>query len=257
LAATSKGKTYRALYNWEAGVDLDDSLALYARGRQAWNAWGETMLHRRRALLAAGGWGWALDSRCDPYPTNKATGQWWHDAAAQFSYREFAEPVDFTGFVFPGAALFVGAKFRRRVDCRGARFYDGACFNFARLDASAIFDAAEFCSHGSFDHAQLLADVSFAHCRFVAGEFEPSEGGRCDCSGTKFARPVSFTEVRCGYANFSDCEFSQAVSFAGAAFSELFFISGATFGGEVRVRGAQFPYEIDWSDATLTVPPTC
>jgi hypothetical protein len=188
-------------------MDLDASLALYAQGREAWNAWAAPMIERRRALVAAGEWAWARDSRADPYPTNEATGSWWNDAAAQFSYHEFTDPPDFGGFVFPGAGLFVTAKFQRGACFREARFRDGACFNFARFGATAEFDAAEFCSSGEFSQTEFLGEVRFDGCRFVRGEFEPTAQGRLDCPDAKFAMPASFTDVRCGAAIFSNAEF--------------------------------------------------
>ncbi|WP_158813878.1 pentapeptide repeat-containing protein [Methylocapsa sp. S129] len=235
-------------------MDVDASLALHARGKEAWNAWAGSMIDRRRALVAAGQWAWARDSRADEYPTNEATGHWMRAAAAQFSYHEFCDAPDFSGFVFPGAGLFIAAKFPQGARFRAARFRDGACFNFARFGAAVAFDDSEFCSAGSFSRTDFLGAVRFDNCRFVRAEFEPSSDGRIDCSEAKFARPASFAGMRCRAAVFSDAEFAQAVSFEAASFSEMFFLYKTIFRGPVLSRGAQFPYEVDWSQATLAGP---
>jgi uncharacterized protein YjbI with pentapeptide repeats len=236
-------------------MDLAASLALFARGRDQWNIWAAAMVERGRAIVAAGGWGWALDSRSDPYPTNQATKDYRHDAAALFSYHEFVDPPDFSGFVFPGYAAFIGAQFPQGARFRATRFGDGAGFNYARFGATTEFDGVEFCSQGEFCDTEFLGEVSFDQSRFVRGEFEPSSDGRADFSNAKFAKPASFVDMCCGKAVFCETEFEQAVNFAGASFAEMYFIVGAVFRGAVLVRGAQFPYPVDWSDATLAGPP--
>jgi hypothetical protein len=240
----------------ESAMDLRSSLALYARGREAWNAWAETMIEQRRALVATGEWAWALDSRADAYPTNEATRRWWNDAVAQFSYHEFVEPVDFRGFLFPGAGAFVSAKLPQDACFCEVRFCDGACFNFAEFGGAADFTDAEFVSHGHFMNAKFRSELRFDRCRFVAGKFEPTLDGSIDFANATFAMPVSFREVWCGHTNFADAEFAQTVSFAGAAFWSVFFIARAKFGGEVLLQDAWFLADVDWSDATLAIPPT-
>jgi uncharacterized protein YjbI with pentapeptide repeats len=236
-------------------MDLEASLALFARGRGQWNAWAEAMIERGRAVVAAGEWRWAFDSRSDPYPTNQPTGNYMRDAAAIFSYHEFADPPDFSGFVFPGYAAFIASKFPCGASFRGTRFGDGAGFNYARFGATAAFDGAAFCSSGSFCCTEFFGEASFRDTRFVRGEFEPSSDGRADFSDAKFAMPVSFADMRCSHAVFSDTAFEQAVDLAGASFAEMFFIYGAKFQGPLLVRGTQFPHPIDWSEATLAAPP--
>jgi hypothetical protein len=66
---------------------------------------------------------------------------------------------------------------------------------------------------------------------------------------------VQFAGMRCGAAVFADTEFADTVDFTGASFAEMFFIDGAAFRGAVVVRGTQFPHPVDWSEATLAVPP--
>jgi hypothetical protein len=125
-------------------------------------------------------WAWAYDSRADVYPTNEATQKWWSEAAAQFSYHEFVEPVDFSGFVFPSSGLFIMAKFPLGARFSGAQFLDGACFNYAQFGAAAEFDSAEFRSEAGFSHAEFLAEARFDGCRFSPAEGQPAGDGSLD-----------------------------------------------------------------------------
>jgi hypothetical protein len=238
-------------------MDLAASLALFAKGRDEWNAWAAAAIERGRAIVAAGEWGWAFDSRSDPYPTNQTTANYWHDAAAVFSYHTFAEPPDFSGFVFPGYAGFITSKFPRGATFRQTRFGDGVGFNFARFDGAVTFDDAEFRSRGAFYRAEFFGEVSLRDTRFVRGEFEPSMQGQADFSEAKFRMPVSFAGMRCnGNGLFGNTDFAQAVDFAGACFGNMFFIFSAAFHSSILVRGARFPHPVDWSKAKLAVPPT-
>jgi hypothetical protein len=232
-------------------MDLAESLALYAEGKEAWNAWAAPMIARRRALVAAGQWAWARDSRSDEYATNAATQNWQQDAAAQFNYHSFDHAPDFGGFVVPGACVFVATKFPAGACFRAAHFLGGACFNYARFGAAAIFEDAEFSSRALFAPSFFDGQARFDNCRFVRGEFEPTDDGRIDCSEAEFAEAASFAAISCDSAVFSDTQFASGVSFEGASFSGMFFISGAVFRGPVLTRGAQFPMAVDWSDATL------
>ena len=109
-------------------MNKDESLALYAQGREAWNAWAAERRAEREALKAAGNWVEPDSGR----NLNDATRDW-HAAAADFSEHTFEAPVDFASFDFPGEARFVGATFR------GYTTFDWATFS-----SSAWFDGATF-----------------------------------------------------------------------------------------------------------------
>jgi uncharacterized protein YjbI with pentapeptide repeats len=237
-------------------MNLDESLALHARGREEWNRWAVATRERRDALVAAEQWAWAYDSRADVYPTNEATQKWWSEAAAQFSYHEFVEPVDFSGFVFPSSGLFIMAKFPLGARFSGAQFLDGACFNYAQFGAAAEFDSAEFRSEAGFSHAEFLAEARFDGCRFSPAEGQPAGDGSRDLSSAKFARACSFVDVRCtGRVVVSETEFSGSANFDGASVERMFFLWATQFRGEASFSGACFPADTNWSDATFAVPP--
>ncbi len=88
-------------------MNQEQSLALFANGRDAWNAWAEQMLDARAALEADGTWVEDPTER----EWNEATRAWHTAAAADFTKYTFQEPADFSGFVFPGRAGFGGASF--------------------------------------------------------------------------------------------------------------------------------------------------
>jgi hypothetical protein len=243
------------MWQWGLAMELGASLALYARGREAWNAWARAMIARRRALVASGAWAWALDSRSDPYPTNQSTADWQNDASAGFSYHEFAEPPNFDGFVFPGFASFVAVKLPRGGSFRSALFCSAAAFNYGNFRAAAAFDDAEFWSEGSFSETKFAGEASFKRCRFVAGDFTPTLRGQLDLSGAAFSTTANFARTRCRRAILAETHFGGPVSFEGASISEMFFLYGTTFRGPVRLHAARLG-TVDWSRATFAVPPS-
>jgi hypothetical protein len=237
-------------------MNLEESVALYANGREAWNCWAAATVERRHALVTAGQWAWAYDSRADVYPTNDVTQKWWAEAAAQFSYHEFVEPVDFSGFVFPSSGLFIMAKFPLGARFSRAQFLEGACFNYAQFGAAAEFDSAEFRSEAGFSHAEFLAEARFDGCRFSPADGQPAGDGSLDLSSAKFAKACSFVDIRCtGRVVVSETEFSGSANFDGASVESMFFLWATQFRGEASFSGASFPADTDWSDATFAVPP--
>lgn len=237
-------------------MDLEQSLALYARGREEWNRWAAAMIERRDALVATGQWAWAYDSRADVYPTNAATGMWWQEAAAQFSYNEFVAPVDFRGFVFPSHALFVMAKFQREARFSAAQFLEDACFNYATFSVAAAFDGAEFRSEAGFRDTEFLAEVRFDGCRFRPADGEPAGDGSLDLSSAKFAKASSFVDIRCtGRIVLDETEFSGPVRFDGASVGRMFFLWRTQFRSDVSFTGARFPAGTDWSNARFAATP--
>jgi uncharacterized protein YjbI with pentapeptide repeats len=237
-------------------MNLKESLTLYSRGREEWNRWAAATRERRHALVAAGQWAWAYDSRGDVYPTSEATGRWWEEAAAQFSYHEFAAPVDFSGFVFPSHGSFIMAKFPLEARFSTAQFLEGACFNYAQFGAAAEFNNVEFRSEVGFSYAEFLAEARFDGCRFSPAEGDPAGDGSLDLSSAKFAKPCSFVDIRCtGRVVLSETEFSGSANFDGASVDSMFFFWGTQFLGEASFSGARLPAATDWSDANFAVPP--
>jgi len=237
-------------------MNLEESLALHASGPKEWNRWAAATIDRRDALVAAGQWAWAYDSRADVYPANEATGKWWQEATAQFSYHEFVEPVDFSGFMFPSHGLFVMAKFPQGARFSMAQFLEGASFNYAQFGDAAEFENAEFRSEAGFRSATFLSGARFDGCRFGPAEREPAGDGSLDLSSARFFKPCSFVDIRCtGRVVLTETEFSGSANFDGASVERMFFLWDTRFRGEISFSGARLPADTDWSAATFAVPP--
>jgi hypothetical protein len=177
-------------------VKLEESLALYARGREAWNAWAIPLRAQRRQLLADDLWLETLDSRCDVYPANPETTNWLNETYAIFSYHTFEEPVDFRGFIFPGYAGFVSTKFKAPAQFGGAVFDRGVCFNYGEFSAHVDFTATQFVSRGDFDRTRFCGVACFDRAKFVGGPAQYDHSGSVGFRGAEFLDELSFRDVR-------------------------------------------------------------
>src|SRR5512132_3160141 len=99
-------------------MNKEETLALYARGKDAWNAWAKTMLDQRAEMEAAGTW--AVGARGDP--GNGGTRAWLDTAKADFAGHLFEGRADFDGFLFPGNADFSKARFTNEARFETAMF---------------------------------------------------------------------------------------------------------------------------------------
>lgn len=88
-------------------MNKEESLALFAQGRDAWNAWAAEILAEREALEAAGTWTAAKKKS----EWNDATLAWDTAATVDFTGRKFNGLTDFSGFTFPGDTKFRKAEF--------------------------------------------------------------------------------------------------------------------------------------------------
>jgi hypothetical protein len=222
-------------------VNKEESLALFAEGRDAWNEWAREKQVERAALEQVGTW--------------NEEEQAWHEAAeTDFSDHEFDEDADFTSFVSPGMAVFRGSKFAGnvrfgRVIFAGyagfgeATFHRNAWFNSAKFGGEAMFGGAKFGGKTWFDEASFggkaeFGEASFGgHARFNAAKF----GGKARFGGAKFGDDAGF-----GGAKFSDDARFDGVSFGGntrfgrASFGGSARFGEASFGGHAGFGGAKF-----------------
>ncbi len=160
-------------------MNKEQSLALHARGKDAWNAWAQDMLDKKAELEAA--------------------GQWNEAARADFSHHEFEDQVDFSGFLFPGDAGFGGATFS------GDAWFVGATF-----EGVAWFDGAKFKGYAGFDGAKFKG-----YAGFVGATFE----GVAWFDGAKFEGRTVFDHATFDKAaDFGAIEAKTAFSLANATF---------------------------------------
>lgn len=107
-----------------------ETLALFAQGRDAWNAWADEMLAEKHRLVEAGeDFGGIVGS--------DFVQAWKAKARSDFSGHVFSEDVDFQKYRFPGDAVFREAAFP------GDAYFNRTSFDriaqFAGLTAEKIF----------------------------------------------------------------------------------------------------------------------
>lgn len=65
-------------------MDQQQTLALFAQGREAWNAWAQGLLAKRKAMEAAGTWAATTDMFGSLEGQNDETKAWLVAARAEF-----------------------------------------------------------------------------------------------------------------------------------------------------------------------------
>jgi hypothetical protein len=130
---------------------MEESLALYTRGRVAWNEWANSMIAEREALEATGDWVAGYDSDI----WNDVTRNWHAAARVDFSAHLFRDNVDFNSAMFSGAAGFDGTTFKGRTLFDTAKFEKEANFNAMRGGASFSLAAVRFCVVPNFIEANF------------------------------------------------------------------------------------------------------
>jgi uncharacterized protein YjbI with pentapeptide repeats len=214
-------------------MNKEESLMLYNKGREAWNAWAKTMLAQRTKLEETGQWLVIND-----YPSGRSRGDnlvtelWLATAMADFSDHTFETGTYFDYFVFPGEAVFTGAKF-----AQGARFW-----------------SAKFCYIAEFNGATFDGVVRFREVTFsdVAGFKGATFSGMSEFEGAKFGGVADFKGAGFGgFADFKGATFGDVAGFGGATFSGVVEFSGATFGDFVEFEGTTFGHEAGFRVVTF------
>lgn len=198
-------------------MNKEESLALFAQGKDAWNAWAAEMLEKRKALEASGEW----TPGGTEFDWNDATRTWHAAAKTEFSEHQFKEMVDFSGFVFPGVAWFDGATFSDRARFYGTTFLGHARFQEATFSSYSEFTKVKFRSHASFGRATFLENTGFSGATF-SGDAEFSE--------TTFSSEAKFLQaVFEGFTEFDGTRFKDAADFRAIEGKSVFSLAGATF----------------------------
>ncbi|MCY4385871.1 MAG: pentapeptide repeat-containing protein [Desulfurellaceae bacterium] len=205
-------------------MNMEETLALYAQGKEAWNTWANELLARRE------------DSEA------------WKDAArVEFAPLGFQE-VDFSGFIFPGNALFLNTTFLTDVRFLKAVFMGSALFREVTFKGAAWFEEATFerpalFREATFERSSVFNEVIF---KDVAG-----------FQGVTFEDTSRFGKVRFkNTALFEGATFERGAIFSGAAFRDVVEFRGATFEeaavfGEVRFKNKALFEEATFKGATL------
>lgn len=204
-------------------MNKNETLALYEKGREAWNAWAAEMLAKQNELKAIGQW--------------QLQGENWSQMAAVDFFSTHVEDANFTDFEFPGHARFT------RINCEktsfdGARFFGAATFDESHFHIQVTFDRATFTKHVTFNGVAFHNSVRFTDAVFEEGATFGGTHfyGDVDFTSAKFRKSTRFNQVAFdGRAGFSQVRFIKHVGFKGTTFrkevhfDETIFYKGATF----------------------------
>ena len=192
-------------------MNREETHALFAQGRYAWNAWADGMLAQKAEMEKGGTWQMEMGEN----PINAETTAWQEAAVADFSNRDnphtFAEPTDFWKFKFPGTARFGGATFTGDAGFDGATFTGEAVFNGATFTGDAVFRGATF--GATKDRVPTLKSTYFSGARFLRS---------AQFSTAHFYGPVFFDDaIFTGEPDFSSIKSDVGFTLSGAYFARV------------------------------------
>lgn len=146
-------------------MDVEQTLALYRKGKVAWNIWAEQALASRAILEANREWEARDDSLIPTLGTNAKTIQWLEDAAANFSNQVF-ERADFEEFIFPSLVTFDQTEFKGQTVFVGATFHGYAHFLMATFAGTLFFSKAVFKGRAQFTQVVFHKPATFRETSF-------------------------------------------------------------------------------------------
>lgn len=200
-------------------MNKEETLALYSQGKEVWNTWAKKMLDKRN------------DSP-----------EWRDAAGASFVSHAFHD-ADFSGFVFPGYALFIGATFMGAARFDKARFLSGARFEEVAFKGPVYFEHTVFEGAAEFEEMTFKGPVYFESVTFK---------GRSQLNKATFEGAVDFGWARFeNLAEFYQATFKSEAGFSGVAFKDVAQFWEATFEGATAFGGARFENEAVFEDATF------
>ncbi len=210
-------------------MNQEESLALFAKGKDAWNAYADTCQASRDALKAEGIWvegSWEKD-------WNEKTRAWHNAAKADFSDHKFEKEADFSGYKFPGYAGFNRVIFAGAAGFGRATFEGDAGFEKTAFEGDALFGGTTFQGIALFDWATLGGDALFI--------------------GVTFKSLVAFRAATFeGIAWFDSVTFADAATFSGATFEKNADFRGTTFAGAAGFERTTFAGAAGFEKVTFT-----
>jgi len=266
----------------------DESLALLAQGKDAWNAWAQDLLDRKARLEGAGLW--AVDERGKGL-TEEAK-RWEKEARVNFKGVTFSDEKSFEEFIFPGQVSFDHSCFREGVSFSTALFNGDVSFSFTHFNEDIFFSNAHFNGgisfynahfDGYFDFSNIRFDgnVDFSNIRFdgdvsfsgidFSGGIDPFFGthfkGQFLAQKIIFHPEISFVDVtfektvlfkNCQFlkrADFSLLHFPEPVAFAGNVFAQEADFSGIDVQKTFSLAQTEFKQVPDFTEAHFREPP--
>jgi hypothetical protein len=208
----------------------EQTLALFALGREAWNKWATERLADKAELRKSG-----------------ASIESWEEAArATFKDRETDEHLDFSGFIFPAMVTFFRARLSGETSFSRAVFHGHAGFAGTEFSEKADFAEAEFKDYANFAGARFAAYANFSGARFRKG---------ANFYNGRFLFTTSFDGVRfCEEATFWLCTFEGLATYRGTHFSRDAIFFGAR-AGAFDLNAARFDRVPDFTQARFDEAP--
>jgi hypothetical protein len=153
-----------------------ETLKLFAKGRDAWNAWAQDQLSKK---------------------VGDTNHQWAAGAQAVFSGHTFNKNADFRHFIFPGTTDFENAHFQDSAHFDNAEFQGEVWFVHTRFEKGAFFVKSCFSKNGNFLQVSFEGFTSFSECHFHEdADFSAVQGkGIFDLTDTTFDRVPDFIQA--------------------------------------------------------------
>lgn len=233
-------------------MNKDETLKLWAQGKDAWNAWAKEMLERCPATEVGA-------CRSD----DLATRDWLIDASADFKKHVFEDEADFVGFIFPATAkfeesvfksiaYFIDAKFCGEVRFDNATFEDNTQFDKVRFRKEALFHSTTFCGDAWFNGCRFLGNAHYENANFEKKARFDKAGFHSDAlfEDVIFGGQMKFENsiFRGAQTNFIRVKFGYKSNFR-SRFRYGALFHSAVFAGDADFGGADFPSGVSFIDA--------
>jgi len=262
----------------QSPMNRDETLALFAKGKDAWNAWAQDMLNKRKELEAKGQW--KIDDSDKfidpdkPPSMSPETESWIAVASTAFTNVAGHFALNFSDFVFPGPANFSKNTFRKtanfdrtqwygpayfsntifaaNVSFESARFLDDALFDEMTANKRTAFSGTNFEKSAVFSHATFRALAQFRRCRFTESFFDHAKFTFAEFDQSTFSSFTYFATASFenrtsfgsskffGETNFENCTFNGIGAFGRIVANDTFLLSSAKFPKGVTFLDAKF-----------------
>lgn len=131
-------------------MNKQETLALFRKGREAWNAWARERIAERTKLSKGAA----------------SLTQWRNEATATFSDHAFYGDADFSSFIFPSVANFQATIFKHLAKFDRAKFHGYAIFERATFQGLASFRSSQFRERATFLALRAESSFDLAGVRF-------------------------------------------------------------------------------------------
>jgi len=223
-------------------MNKEQTLALWAQGKDAWNAWAKEMLKRRAEMERDGTWIVTRGHLGAIEAGNQLTSEWMAAAEANFADFVFQWQGDFVKFCFPGLADFRQCTFKMQSNFREAIFFGTADFENVIFENDGVFPDARFKQDARLYTAKFKGQAFFAgaifykSAKFAFTSFEET----AQFYGAKFKKSSFLSASFKGLANFAETEFKQLADFNEAEFLEIAYFMDAKFQQDARFSQTHF-----------------